>query len=340
MAGLLPDGDDNFVEQQRDKVETEITRWQPENWNEDHQESVWWAFTLTRRDGQGYDSSTNELQPDKRKAVREYIQFGDVVEIDGVLVDLLAVNIQYHCMWKSCKSTGQYCCKKPLCTGHTTESELIQKEAGREFIDKYTNEERIARIRQGNTHTVKLNAQKEVDDICVFGEDRTGEDPDTGEEYHFNHCNLHEAAYEEDIPLHYVHSIGSSLFPADLLIVDDKFFITTAHPRAVEHGVSRWVGEPYESICVKHGDKKDIPILRHPDFDGMYADILGRDTLDQIQQEAYGASGPIEPEIKSGWIQSTERGLDEVRNSCRSCEGEGCSKCDGRGYFRRWEDGN
>lgn len=331
----LLDGEDTFVENQESLVREELSYWDEFRRNSD---SIYWAFTQHRKEGQHYNGETNELEDWRRENVRDYIEtYPDVYEVDNIIVDITALQVQYHCMWKSCKSTGKYCCKKPLCTAHTEQSAEIMKNAGKNYIDNYENEGTAARIRRGDTHTPKLNANASHDGSCVFGEVRAETNPNDGDEYQFIHCGLHEGAYSDDIPVHYAHSIGSSLFPADILVVDDQWFVTAGHPRAKEAKITRWWTSADDTICMAHGDKKDLPILRHPDFDAMYADILGRGTLDTIQEEAYGDSGPIEPNIQDGWMHADERGLTRVERTCDNCSGDGCTKCDQRGYFNEWE---
>jgi len=328
--------DDDFLDSQREKVEKEVETFTPENWNEENEESIYWAFTLHRRIGQHYDSSTNELQEKKQKAVEKYIDEQNVVEIDGVLVDVESLRIPYKCMYKSCKSTGLYCCRKPLCTSHTDESADIMKDAGKENVEKFDAE---ARVRRGDTHTDKLNANAVDHGSCVFGNDESDIDPSTGEEYQFIHCGLHEAAYETDKPLHYYHSIGSSLFPMDILIYHDKWFLTAASSQAKEAEVTRWWITSDETICTKHGAENEVNILQHPDFHNLFSEILGEETVESIQSRVYGESGPKEPTRNDGWLHADERELAEVRLECEDCGGDGCQKCDDRGYFRRWNDG-
>lgn len=327
-------GDDTFLDEQRKKVCQEVETFTPENWNKEHSESIYWAFTLHRRIGQHYDSTTNELQEKKQKAVEKYIDEHDIIEVDGILVDAESLQIPYNCMYKSCKSTGLYCCRKPLCTAHTDVSADIMKDAGRKHADKFDAE---ARIRRGDTHTDKLNANATDHGSCVFGNDESGIDPDTGEEVSFINCGLHEAAYETDKPLHHYHSIGSSLFPMDILIYHDKWFITAASKRAKEAEVTRWWITGDETICTKHGAENDVKILQHPDFHNLFSDIVGKETLERIQYRVYGESGMKKPEHTDGWIHAEERGLKERRIDCENCKGEGCQRCDNRGYFRRWD---
>lgn len=330
-------GDDtleSFVQQQKEKVQKEIQHWN--QFRKDNPEGCFYPFTNHRREGQHFVKN-NRLKEDDEQALREYINLPDVVEIDGILVDLTSINIPYNCMHKSCKLTGHYCCRVTTCTAHTETSASIMQEAGREYIDKYQEEDRKARIRRGDTHTDKLNMNAQHEGHCVFGEEQQDTDPETGQEHDHIHCNLHEAAYEQGFPLHYAHSIGSSLFPADILIVDGKWFVTAASSRAKERRVTRWYVTSDNTICTNHGDSSGLGILQHPDYDSMYADILGRATLDSIQSEAYGETGPVDPEITDGWIHAEERGLESYEEECRNCDGNGCDYCDGRGFFRNWK---
>jgi len=327
--------EDNFVARQKALVNEELIYWDEFR---QQSESVYWCFTKHRKEGQHYNGETNELEDWRRENTRDYIdKYPDVVEIDGVIVDLTAINIQYHCMYKSCKATGKYCCSNPMCTAHTQQSAEIMQNAGKEFIDTYEHESTTARVRRGDTHTAKLNANASNNGCCVFGETREETNPHDGDDYEYINCGLHEGAYEQDLPLHLTHSLGSSLFPSDILLVDDKYFLTAGHPRAKQAKITRWWTTADDTICIEHGDSKDIPILRHPDFDALYSDVLGRDTLDTIQERAYGAAGPIEPDIQDGWVHADERDLQHIREECRNCNGEGCSTCDQRGWFSRYE---
>lgn len=328
---LLPD--DNFIDRQRERVEAEIEHWL--TFAQENSDGAYYPFTTHRREGQHFVQD-NRVPPEKESALREYVKLPDVAEIAGVLVDLQALQIPYNCMWKSCRLTGHYCCKVTTCTAHTDTSAEIMREAGREHLDRYQDEERKARIRRGDTHTEKMQYNAQHDGHCVFGEERVDTDPDTGEEHPHIHCGLHEAAYDNDFPMHYAHSIGSSLFPADILILDGQFFVTAASKRAKEHEVTRWWVTSDRTICTAHGDTRKFGILQHPDFDAMYADILGRSTLDAIQEEAYGQAGAVEPEIQDGWIHADERGLEPYTETCRKCDGDGCDSCDERGYYRHW----
>lgn len=332
---LIDKSPEEFVEEQRERVTTEIDHW--EEFRQEHDDSIYLAFSEQRREGQIHVLD-NEVVDDRQDRIYDYLNESHVVEIDGVLVDLLGIQIPYNCMWKSCRMTGKYCCKVTSCTANTEHSQSIMREAGQHFIEKYGDTDRIEAIRSGNTHTEKLSHNKRIDGHCVFGEEKVDEEPATGEERKHIFCNLHDAAEELDVPLHYFHSIGPSLFPADILIVDGQWFVTAAHSRVKEIRATRWWVTSDDTICTSHGDTSDLGILQHPDFDAMYADILGRDTLDKIQKEAYGESGPVEPNIQDGWIHEEERGLERYQEKCRSCEGEGCDKCDHRGYFVNWKN--
>jgi hypothetical protein len=331
---LLETNTEDFLEKQRNKVTTEIDHWK--SFKETHDDGVYLAFSQQRREGQTHVKD-NQLKPDRANTVRDYLDLPDVVDVDSVYVDLLSLQIPYNCLWKSCRLTGKYCCKITSCTANTETSSEIMREAGRHFIDKYTVEDRKSAIRRGDTHTQKLNHNRTIDGHCVFGEQKHDTDPDTDETHPHIHCNIHDAAYDLDVPLHYFHSIGPSLFPADILIVDGNFFVTAASSRAKERRVTRWWVASDETVCTAHGDTKPFGILQHPDFDALYADILGRDTLNHIQRKAYGSAGPVEPQIKNGWIHAEERGLDLRQETCRNCDGSGCSKCDNRGHFTTWE---
>ena len=326
---------DDFIERQEARIQREIVKW--DDFRRENDEGVYLAFSEQRREGQVHVKD-NELESERADSVREYLTLPDVEKVDGVHVDLTALQIPYNCMHKSCKQTGKYCCKITSCTANTDESKEVMQEAGRHFIDKFSDEERKEAIRRGNTHTEKLQHNRRIDGHCVFGEMEDDVNPDTGDEHSHIHCNLHEGAYENDIPLHYLHSIGPSLFPADILIVDGEWFITAAHRRAKERRVTRWWVTSDDTICTNHGDSSSMGILQHPDFDSMYADILGRTTLDRIQATAYNEAGAKEPEIQDGWIHADERGLESYTEECRSCDGDGCGKCDGRGYFTNWRN--
>lgn len=331
----LIEDENKFIEGQLELVQEEIEHW--DNVRQEN-DTVRWCFTQHRKEGQNYNGETNELEDWRRENVRDYIrQYPDVFEVGNIIVDALALNVQYHCLYKSCKSTGKYCCSNPMCTAHTRQSKEIMQDAGREYIEKYDNESTTARIRRGDTHTAKLNANAKNGECCVFGEVKSQQNPHDGQEYEFINCGLHEGAYQDDLPLHFTHSIGSSLFPADILLVDDKYFITAGHPRPKEHKITRWWTTADDTICMKHGDIREIPILRHPDFDAMFCDILGRNRLDQIQRDIYGEAGHIKPKVQDGWMHAKERGLEHVEEDCYDCEGSGCPTCDQRGWFSRWE---
>lgn len=325
---------DDFVEKQERRVANEISYWN--EFRHENDEGIYLAFSEQKRDG-NIKVPNNQIEGEREREIYNYLELPDVYEIDGILVDSEAIQIPYNCLWKSCRLTGLYCCKVTSCTANTEISQEIMREAGRHFIDDYSDESRIAAIREGNTHTPKLNHNRRIDGHCVFGEEKTDTDPDTGDEHPHIHCHLHERAYANDIPLHYFHSIGPSLFPADILIVDGQWFITAAHERAKNRKITRWWVTSEETICTNHGDTKDFGILQHPDFHALYSDILGRDTTHSIQNEVYGQSGPVEPEIKDGWIRADQRNLTPYSQTCRNCEGDGCDKCDGRGEFVNWQ---
>lgn len=331
---LIKETFDDFIEDQIERVAKEIQHW--EDFKAEHQEGAYYAFSEQHRDGNIYRPG-NEFKPEHEENLRQYVELPDVQEIDNILVDMTALQIPYNCMWKSCRLTGKYCCKVTSCTANTNFSESIMQEAGRFAIDKYEDAERIERIKSGDTHTPKLSHNSRIDGHCVFGEERQEEDPETGDEHTHIHCNLHEEAYERNVPMHWLHSIGPSLFPADINILDGQWFLTAAHPRAKEEYVTRWYVTSDETICVNHGDTKPFGILQHPDFHDLFADVLGEHRLESIQEEIYGESGSIEPDIQDGWIRAEERGLEEYEDECRNCEGSGCSKCDGRGVFVNWK---
>lgn len=325
---LLEDNFDSFIEEQERRVEREIDHWK--SFKEDNPEGVYLAFSEQRREGQ-HHVRENRLKEERANDIREYLKLPDVAKVGGIWVDLLSLQVPYNCMHKSCKLTGKYCCKVTSCTANTEFSQHIMREAGQELLDMYDDEQRVAAIRRGDTHTDKLSHNRTIDGICVFGEEKQ-EDGST----HI-HCNLHEAAYERNIPMHWLHSIGPSLFPIDILIVDGEWFITAASERAKEHRATRWWVTSESTICTNHGDSKPTGILQHPDFDAMFRDIFGEPTIDAVQEEAYGQVGPVEPEITDGWLHADERGLTEYNEECRNCEGSGCEKCDGRGYFVNWK---
>lgn len=329
---LIENNFESFITEQRRRVQAEIDHW--DEFRRNSFEGAFLAFSEQRREGQLHVRD-NRLQPEREETLREYVTLPDVVEVDGILVDMSSLYTPYNCMWKSCRLTGKYCCKITSCTANTDFSKSIMREAGRHFIDRYSDEKRITAIRKGNTHTKKLDHNRRIDGHCVFGEEQYDDSPD-GESHPHIHCHLHEAAYDNDVPLHYLHSIGPSLFPADILILDGQWFITAASKRAKDKRVTRWWVTSDETICTNHGDSSGLGILQHPDYDAMYADILGRSVVDNIQKEVYGSPGAVEPEIQDGWIHAAERGLEAYESTCRNCEGEGCSTCDGRGYFRNW----
>lgn len=334
MTPLIETDFEDFIEKQRQRVVAEIVNWH--EFKENNPEGVYLAFSEQHREGRVHTQG-NELPPDRSDAVRDYLELPHVAEIDGVLVDLLSVQIPYNCMWKSCRETGKYCCKVTSCTANTDDSMAIMREAGREFIDKYTVEKRKSAIRKGDTHTDTLKHNRIIDGHCVFGEEYWEENPSTGEEQPHIHCNLHEAAYDHDVPMHWFHSIGPSLFPADILIVDGQWFLTAASERAKEDKITRWFVTSDETICTNIGDTKPYGILQHPDFDAIFRDVLGDNTMNEIQREAYGAPGPVEPDLDEGWIRDDIRDIEPYTEECRECEGDGCDYCDGRGYFRNWK---
>lgn len=325
---------DDWIDEQRERLNREIEHWH--DFRRDNPDGVYYAFSEQHRDGNIYRPG-NHLKDEHAENVRDSLNLPHVAEIDGIYVDLNALQIPYNCMWKSCRLTGKWCCKVTSCTANTEFSEDVMREASQFFIDSYESETRKKHIRQGDTHTPKLSHNKRVDGHCVMGEERTDTDPDTGEEHPHIHCVLHEEAYKRDLPMHLFHSIGPSLFPADILIVDGQWYVTAASEPAKENCTTRWYVTSPETICTNHGDVKSFGILQHPDFDSLYRDVLGENVVDSIQEEAYGSTGPVEPELQDGWIRAEERGLDPYTEECRNCDGLGCEKCDYRGFFKNWE---
>lgn len=330
---LIDQDIEEFADEQKERIDEEVQHWH--DFKDENPEGVYLPFWEHHRKGQVLESG-NRVPEDQERDVREYVQHGDVVEIDGILVDLVGIQIPFNCFWKSCRLTGNYCCTSRGPSQSETAEELM-RESGRQFVDKFDGERQKSAIRDGDTHTDKLSLMRRMDGLCLFGEEEYEEDPETGEEHAHVSCRLHEGAIENDIPLHHVLGFGPTLFPADILLVDGKWFITAAHERPKEARATRWWTTSEHNPCTKVGDTNPYGILQAPSMDTIFRAIFGDDKVDSIQEEAYGEVGPAEKEIEDGWIRPEERDLTEHKTECDECEGAGCSNCDNRGWFKVWE---
>lgn len=324
---------EQFAEKQSERMEQEIEHWH--EFRKENGEGVYLPFWTHHREGQILKSGS-QLPSDHEDQVRDYLDRSHIARVGGVLVDLLAIQIPFNCFWKSCRLTGNYCCTSRG-PSQTDTAETVMQESGRQFIDKFDGERQKSAIRSGETHTEKLSLMKRMDGLCLFGEEEYDVDPETGDEHAHVSCRLHEGAIENDLPLHEVLGFGPTLFPADILIVDGEWFITAAHEAPKEERATRWWTTSEFNPCTKVGDPKNFGILQNPSMDEGFRAIFGDETMDAIQEEAYGEIGPVEPEIEDGWIRPDERDLTEHKSECDECEGSGCGSCDGRGWFKVWE---